>query len=77
MKAALASTWNSPNQQRGWVGPGRVPSYDLFEFALTHVAAKRKGPPEIGCSFHNCVPKQDHGNVSIDPLFSRNSKGWE
>lgn len=69
MKAELSSTWNSPNQQRGWVGPGSVLSYDLFEFALIHVAAKSKGPPEIGCSFHNCVPKEDRGYASIDHCF--------
>lgn len=39
MKAGLSSTRNSPNQQQGWVGPGRVLSY-MFEFALIHVAAK-------------------------------------
>lgn len=47
---------------------------DLFEFALIHVAAKSKGPPEIECSFHNCVPKGDHRNVSIDN-FSEAQKG--
>lgn len=74
MKATLSSTWNSPNQQRGWVGPGRVPSYDLFEFALMHVAAKSKGPPEIGCSFHNCGGSW---KCFCSSLFSWNSKGWE
>lgn len=51
------------------MGPGSVPSYDLFEFALIHVAAKSKGPPEIGCSLHNCIPKEDRGNASIDHCF--------
>lgn len=46
-----------------------MPPYNLFEFALIHVAAKSKRPPEIGCSFHNCVPKLDHGNVPTDHCF--------
>lgn len=66
MKALLCSTWNSPNQQWGWVGTGRVLSYDLFEFALIHVAAKSKRPPKTRCSFHKCTAKKVHGNVSID-----------
>ena len=77
MKAVLSSTWNSPNQQRGWVGPGRVPSYNLFEFALIRVAAKSKRLPEIGCSCHNCVPKEDHGNVSIDHFLETQRVGSE
>lgn len=75
MKAALSSTRNSPNQQWDWVGPGRVPPYNLFEFALIHVAAKSKRPPEIGCSFHNCAPKLDHGNVPIDHCFLVTQRG--
>lgn len=69
MKALLSSTWNSPNQQWGWVGTGRVLSYDLFEFALIHVAAKSKRPPKTGCSFHKCIAKKVYGNVSIDHCF--------
>lgn len=69
MKAGLSSTRNSPNQQRGWVGPGRVLSYNMFEFALIRVAAKSKGPPERGCSFHDCVPKEDHRSVSKGLCF--------
>lgn len=41
-------------------------SYDLFEFALIHVAAKSKRPPKTRCSFHKCIAKKVHGNVSID-----------
>lgn len=36
---------------------------------LIHVAAKSKRLPETGCSFHNCVPKEDHGSISIDHCF--------
>lgn len=58
MKALLYSTWNSPNQQWGWVGTGRVLSHDLFEFALIRVAAKSKRLPKAGCSFHNVLPRR-------------------
>lgn len=69
MKASLSSIWNSPNQQWGWVGTGRVLSYDLFEFALIQVAAKSKRPPKTGCSFHKCIARKVHGNVSIEHCF--------
>lgn len=36
---------------------------------LIHVAAKSKRLPETGCSFHDCVPKEDHGNTSVDHCF--------
>lgn len=69
MKASLSNTWNSPNQQWGWVGTGRVLSYDLFEFALIRVAAKSKRPPKAGCSFHKCIAKKVYGNVYKDHCF--------
>lgn len=58
MKALLDSTWNSPNQQWGWVGTGRVLPYDLFEFALKRVAAKSKGFLKQGAASTNVLPRR-------------------
>lgn len=74
MKAALSSTWNSPNQQRGWVGPGRVPSYDLFEFALT-CCCKRASWNRV--QLPQLRSQGGSWKCFYRSLFSWNSKHWE